>query len=89
MANDINQKLGEILKGLDSKKVDAGKKTVENLLKTPEGKKLQQQLQGADTDQLLKNFMQMDTEEIKKMLNKADLSGLSGISIDDVLKKLR
>lgn len=89
MNKDVNKKLGDILKGIDTRKISESKKTVENLLKTPEGQKLQKQLGGLDKDKLIESFMQMDTNEIKKKLNKADLSSLSGLNAEDILKKLR
>ncbi len=89
MKQDISKKLGDILKGVDAKKINESKKTVENLLKTPEGQKLQKQLSGLDKEKLVETFMQMDTSEIKKKLNQADLSGLSGLKAEDILKKLR
>ena len=89
MANDVNKKLGDILKGIDQQKITKSKETIEKLLKTPEGKKLQQQLGTVDRDQLIKNFLQMDTQTIQKKLNQADLSALSGLSAEDILKKLR
>ncbi|GEM_PF-3562196 len=89
MNKDVSKKLGDILKGVDTRKISESKKTVENLLRTPEGQKLQKQLDGLDKDKLVESFMKMDTSEIKKKLNKADLSSLSGLSADDIMKKLR
>lgn len=89
MNKDISKKLEEVLKGVDASIINNSKKSVENLMKTSEGKKIQQQLSGLDKDKILETFMKMDTNEIKEKLNHADLSALSGLSAEEIMKKLR
>lgn len=87
MDQNVTKKLGEILQGMDTGKIN--KKTIEQLLKTPEGQKLKEQLGGLDKDKLVEGFMKLDTNAIKKNLSKADLSSLAGMKAEDILKKLR
>ena len=86
---DISKKLENVLKGIDKSKINSGKKNITELLSTPEGKKLLSQLGNIDKNKLLETFMSMDTEEMKKKLQTADLSKLSGLKADEILKKLR
>ncbi len=89
MKENINQKLQNILNGLNPNQINSGKKTVEQLLNTPEGKKLAGSLSGVNKDKILEKFMSMDAKEIKDKLNNADLSKLSNMTAEDILKKLR
>ena len=77
------------MNGLDKNQINSGKKTIEQLLKTPEGKKLAGSLAGVDKEKLLEKFMSMDSSEIKNKLQNADLSKLSKLNAEDILKKLR
>lgn len=89
MKKDIDQKLKNILNSLDKNQINSGKQSIEQLLKTPEGKKLAGSLNGIDKNKLLEKFMNMDSSEIKNKLQNADLSKLSKLNAEDILKKLR
>lgn len=86
---DISKKLESILTGIDKSKINGSKKTITELLATPEGRKLVSQLGSIDKNKLYEAFMSMDAEEIKRKLQTADLSKLSGLKAEDILKKLR
>ena len=86
---DISKKLESVLQGLDKSKISAGTKTITELLSTPEGKKLASQLSSVDKKKLMESFMSMDSEEIKRKFQTADLSKLSGLNVEEILKKLR
>ena len=89
MRKDINKKLENVLNGMDKNTINSGKRTVEQLLATPEGQKLAGQLGNVDKDKLIDTFMKMDPNEIKRKLQNADLSKLSNLKAEDILKKLR
>lgn len=89
MKEDINKKLENVLNSMDKNKLNLDKRTVEQLLSTPEGKKLASRLSGVDKNKLINTFMNMDCAELKKKLQNADLSKLSQLKADDILKKLR
>jgi len=85
----IEKKLKDVLSGLDSKKINESKRSIEELLKTEHGKRIVDSLSGVDKNKVMELFMKMDSEEIKKKLNQADLSKLSGISANDIINKLK
>lgn len=83
-----DSKLKDILGGIDRAKLAKSKKTIEEFMNTQEGKKLINQLNDADKARLLKTFMSMDQEQLKKQIANADLSGLSGEKLSQIIKKL-
>lgn len=87
MRNELNQRLNEVLKGLDPKTVNEGKRTAERFLSTPEGKELVKKLSSADKDKLISSFMSMSTEDIKAGLKGSDISGINAESISRLLNK--
>ena len=89
MRRDINKKLENVLNGVDKNTIDSGKRSVELLLSTPEGRKLASQIQNVDKKKVIDAFMKMDSSEIKRKLRDADLSKLSNLKAEDILKKLR
>lgn len=89
MRRDINKKLENVLNGMDKNTIDSGKRSVEQLLSTPEGRKLASQIQNVDKKKVIDAFMKMDSSEIKRKLRDADLSKLSNLKAEDILKKLR
>ena len=89
MNQDVNKKLNEVLSGIDKSKLNDAKKSVEQFIKGSDGQKLKEQLQGIDKNKLLKNFMNMNSDELKNVLSKANLDKLSGNDIENILKKLK
>ncbi len=89
MRRDMEQKLQNLLNGMDKGKINSGKQTAEKFLSTPEGKKLLNGLGNIDKNKLSEAFMKMDSSEMKKKLQNADFSKLSGLKAEDILKKLR
>ena len=89
MKEDLGQKLQNILNTLDKDKLQKSKKQVESFLTTLEGKKLISNLKDEDNEKLLKKFMSMDQNEIKRKLQSEGVSGLSGLKAEDIFKKLR
>ncbi len=89
MGQDINKKLEDILQGIDKNKITNSKKSLEQMMNTPEGKKLLQNIGNIDKSKLMNMFMQMDTNEIKRKIQNADLSKMSNINANDIINKLK
>lgn len=89
MSNDLNKKLNEVLSGIDKNKILKSKKTIEEFASTPDGQKLLNELRNTDKNKILEMFMKMDTSEIKRKLQNADVSKLSNINLGDIKNKLK
>ena len=89
MGQDINKKLEDILQGIDKNKINNSKRSLEQMLNTPEGKKLLQNIGNIDKSKLMNMFMKMDTNEIKRKLQNADLSKMSNINANDIIGEKR
>ncbi len=89
MNNNVNKKLEGILSSVDKNKINETKKSLEEFAKTPEGKKIMQQLGGMDKNKLMNLFMSMDTRDLKAKLEKADLSKLSQADIKNLINKIK
>ena len=89
MKEDLTQKLRNILGTLDKDKLLKGKKEVENFLSTQEGKKLVANLKNEDKEKILEKFMKMDSENLKRKLSTDGLKNLSGLTAEDIFRKLR
>ena len=89
MRRDVNKKMENILNGIDKNTINSGKRSIEKLLSTPEGKKLAERLGNIDKNKVIDQFMKMDPAEMKRKLQNADLSKLSGLKAEDIMKKLR
>lgn len=83
---DVNKKLREILDREGEEKINAGMRNIQQMLSTPEGKRLAEQIKNTDREKLADMFVNMDSGEMKKRLQKLDLSK---INPEDILKKLR
>ncbi len=88
MNSDVNKKLNDLLSGVDKSKLDAAKKSVEKFINSKDGDKLKQQLKNVDKNKLLNKFMNMDSAEMKSVLQKANLSNLSPNDVSGILNKL-
>ncbi|MBE7044510.1 MAG: hypothetical protein E7397_03200 [Ruminococcaceae bacterium] len=86
MNQDPKQKLNEILRGMNASTLAKSKQDIDAFLHTPEGQKLAAALQGADRSKLMRAFLAMDTEEIRKKLASVDTGALS---VEEILKNLR
>ena len=62
---------------------------VSQFMKTPEGQKLKNSLSDADKKAILEKFMKLDTKKASESLKNADLSSLNGMSVDDIMRKLK
>lgn len=89
MDSNVGKKLNDVLSGIDKNKLNSAKRSVEEFISTKEGQKIKEELKGMDKDKLINNFMKMDTDKLRDMLKKANLSGLSGTDIENILKKLK
>ena len=89
MDSGVNKKLNDVLSGLNKDKLNSAKRSVEEFLGSGEGEKIKEKLKGMDKDKLIDNFMKMDTDELRKMLQKTNLSNLSGADMNNILKKLK
>lgn len=82
-SDDINKKFWEI--GINPQDI----KGAEKLFSSEKGRKIAGSISKEEKQRLLKTFMSMDTEEIRNRLKNADLSKISQMSSEDILKKLR
>lgn len=89
MDQNMNDKLKKILSGMGSDKLKNSADMVTQFMKTPEGQKLKNSLSEADKKAILEKFMKMDTKKASDTLKNADLSNLGGMSVDEIIKKLK
>ena len=89
MDQNMNDKLKKILSGMGSDKLKNSADMVTKFMATPEGQKLKNSLSEADKKAILEKFMSLDTKKASDSLKNADLSSLSGMSVDEIMKKLK
>ena len=89
MDSNMNDKLKKILSGMGSDKLKNSADMVTQFMKTPEGQKLKNSLSDADKKAILEKFMKLDTKKASDSLKNADLSNLSGMSVDEIMRKLK
>lgn len=89
MDSNMNDKLKRILSGIGSDKLKNSADMVTEFMKTPEGQKLKNSLSDADKKAILEKFMKLDTKKASESLKNADLSSLNGMSVDDIMRKLK
>lgn len=89
MDSNMNDKLKKILSGMGSDKLKNSADMVSQFMKTPEGQKLKNSLSDADKKAILDKFMKLDTKKASDSLKNADLSSLNGMSVDDIMRKLK
>lgn len=89
MDSNMNDKLKRILSGIGSDKLKNSADMVTEFMKTPEGQKLKNSLTDADKKAILEKFMKLDTKKASESLKNADLSSLNGMSVDDIMRKLK
>lgn len=89
MESNMNDKLKKILSGMGSDKLKNSADMVTKFMKTPEGQKLKNSLSDSDKKAILEKFMSLDTKKASDSLKNADLSSLSGMSVDEIMKKLK
>lgn len=84
MNNEISDKLKNLLSGVSP---DALKKLdIKKLLSSKDAKELAKNISPEEREKFEKAFMSMSNEDIKKKLEKSNLNGLS---MDEIIKKLR
>lgn len=89
MDSNMNDKLKKILSGIGSDKLKNSADMVTEFMKTPEGQKLKNSLSDSDKKAILEKFMKLDPKKASDSLKNADLSNLSGMSVDEIMKKLK
>ncbi len=89
MEQNMNDKLKRILSGMGSDKLKNSADMVTKFMATPEGQKLKNSLSDADKKAILEKFMKLDAKKASDSLKNADLSNLSGMSVDEIMKKLK
>ena len=89
MEQNINDKLKKISSGVGSDKLKNSADMVTKFMATPEGQKLKNSLSEADKKAILEKFMKLDTKKAGDSLKNADLSNISGMSVDEIMKKLK
>ena len=87
MNNDVEKKLASLLSGINPAVLKNA--NLEKLLNSEQGKKIANSLSDKDRQKLMSAFMSMSNEEIKNKLSNTKLSELSGLSAEEILKKLR
>ena len=85
MDNSVNSKLQSILSGLSGGKMGE----IERLMSSPEGQKLIKTLSPAEKKAIIDRFMSLDKSAVERSLKNFDSSGLSGMTAQDILNKLR
>ena len=85
----MNQKLKSILSGMGSDKLKNSADMVSKFLSTPEGQKLKNSLSENDTKAILEKFMKLDPKKAGETLKNANISNLSGMSAEEIMKKLK
>jgi len=89
MGENMNEKLKKILSGMGSDKLKNSADMVSKFLSTKEGQKLKDSLSDADKKAILDKFMSIDPKQASESLKKANLSNLSGMSAEEIMKKLK
>jgi len=87
MNKDVENKLKNLLSGINPAVLKNA--NIEKLINSPKGKNIITGLSESDKQKIISAFMGMSNEELKKKLNNVNLSELSGLSADEILKKLR
>ncbi len=87
MNNDVEKKLASLLSGINPAVLKNA--NLEKLLNSEQGKKIAKSLSDSDRQKIVSSFMNMSNEEIKNKINKMKTSELSGLSAEEILKKLR
>lgn len=85
MDNSVNSKLQGILSGLSGNKMGE----LQRLMSSPEGQKLIKTLSPAEKKAIIDRFMSLDKAAVERSLKNFDSSGLSGLTAQDILNKLR
>ena len=85
----MNDKIKKILSGMGSDKLKNSQDMVTKFMATPEGQKLKNSLSDADKKAILEKFMKLDSKKASDSLKNIDLSNLSGMSVDEIMKKLK
>lgn len=86
---NAEKKLEDILSSFDKGKVSEAKSKLNDFLNTPEGKKIAYEISGIDKSKLMNKFMSINTSDIKKKIENADLSKLSQKDFENILNKLK
>ena len=84
MSNETHEKLKNLLSGISPdalKKID-----IKKIMSSKEAQDIAKNISASDKEKFERAFMNMSNEDIKKKLEKSDLKG---ISMDEILKKLR
>ena len=89
MDQNMNDKIKKILSGMGSDKLKNSQDMVTKFMATPEGQKLKNSLSDADKKAILEKFMKLDSKKASDSLKNIDLSNLSGMSVDEIMKKLK
>lgn len=82
MNNDINSKINSILSGMNAR-------DVQQIMQLAKSSGVVSKLTQAEREKIINEFSKLDTGEIKRKMSKLNPSELSGISADELIKKLR
>lgn len=85
MDNGVNSKLSGILSGLSGDKASE----LMRLVSSKEGQELVGKLSDEEKKAIIDRFMSLDKTEAQNSLKRFKSSGLSGLSAQDILNKLR
>lgn len=82
MNDNLNKKLESVLKGMNIN-------DLKKLSQSPQVKNIVNSLSDKDKEKLMREFSSINNAEIERKLKKADYSKLSGLSADELIKKLK
>lgn len=89
MNNDVNKKIENLISGMNSSEFMSSKQSIEQILNSPQGKKLAASFSESDKQKIINKFMSMSNTDIQNSLKNVNLKNLSNLQIDDILKKLK
>lgn len=89
MNEELNKKLNDLLSGIDREKLSGMKRSVGKMLEGKNGEMLKRRIGTMDKDKLLDEFMRLDSNELKRLIGKANVNELDGTEIEEVLKKMK
>ena len=82
MNNNINQKLEDLLKKISPS-------DLKKLAMSPALSGIIKSLDGKDKEKLLREFSNLDSAEIKRKINSANLKNMQGLSADEIIKRIK
>ncbi|MGE4282772.1 MAG: DUF3523 domain-containing protein [Clostridia bacterium] len=77
MFSNTNKKMKQILMNMDPAALEKGLKAASEMMNTPEGKKLVEQLKNTDKQKLMEQFNSIDEQDLIKKIDNLDVNELN------------